>query len=207
MTIRAVFWDMGGVILRTEDSSGRREWEERLGLAPEELAKIVFDGEGSRRAVVGRGTEDDLWKSVLAKLGLPESERQAFIGDFFRGDRVDDRLVDFIRSLRPAVKTGMITNAWPNVRHYLTNEWHVADAFDQIVISAEVGLVKPDPRIYRLALDGLAVVPGEAVFVDDMPENIAGADAVGMHGVRFLTPDQAMSDVRALLAAPAPKAA
>jgi len=107
--------------------------------------------------------------------------------------------VDFIRSLRPAVKTGMITNAWPNVRHYLKDEWHVADAFDHIVVSAEVGLIKPDPRIYQLALDGLGVAPGEAVFVDDMPENIAGAEALGMHGVRFLTPDQAIGDVRALL--------
>jgi len=199
MTIRAVLWDMGGVILRTEDPSGRRQWEQRLGLTPGELAEIVFDGEGSREAVVGRGTEDEMWTLVLARLGLPESERQALVADFFRGDRVDQRLVDFIRSLRPAVKTGMITNAWPNVRHYLKDEWHVADAFDHIVVSAEVGLIKPDPRIYQLALDGLGVAPGEAVFVDDMPENIAGAEALGMHGVRFLTPDQAIGDVRALL--------
>jgi putative hydrolase of the HAD superfamily len=207
MTIRAVLWDMGGVILRTEDSSGRRRWEQRLGLAPGELAKIVFDGEGSRKAVVGRGTEDDIWTWVLGRLGLPESERQMLAADFFSGDRVDRRLVGFIRSLRPGVKTGMITNAWPNVRQYLENEWHVADAFDRIVVSAEVGLIKPDPRIYRLALEALAVAPGEAVFVDDMPENIVGAEAVGMHGIRFVSPDRAMSDVRALLVPTAPDAA
>jgi putative hydrolase of the HAD superfamily len=207
MTIRAVLWDMGGVILRTEDSSGRRRWEQRLGLAPGELAKIVFDGEGSRKAVVGRGTEDDIWTWVLGRLGLPESERHALAADFFSGDRMDQRLVGFIRSLRPRVKTGMITNAWPNVRNYLENEWHVADAFDRIVISAEVGLIKPDPRIYRMALEGLGVLPGEAVFVDDMPENITGAEAVGMHGIRFLTPDQAISEVRDLLGSPPPPTA
>ncbi len=199
MTIRAVFWDMGGVILRTEDHSGRERWEKRLGLAPGDLARLVFDGEASRKAVLGRASEEDIWTWVLARLGLPESERTPLSTDFFAGDRVDRRLVDFIRGLRPGVKTGMITNAWPNVRHYLEKEWHVADAFDLIVVSAEAGLIKPDPRIYRLAFDGLGVSADEAVFVDDVAENIAGAEAVGMRGIRFLNPDQAMGKVRELL--------
>jgi putative hydrolase of the HAD superfamily len=190
---------MGGVILRTEDQSGRKRWEERLGLPPGELSRLVFDGEASRKAVVGRASEDDIWSWVLARLGLPESERQALIDGFFGGDKVDDRLVAFIRGLRPAFKTGMITNAWPNVRHHLENEWHVGDAFDLIVISAEEGIVKPDPRIYRLALERLGVAPGESVFVDDMEENIAGAQAVGMQGIRFEGPEQAIYAVREVL--------
>ncbi len=204
MTIRAVLWDMGGVIIRTEDLSGRRKWEERLGLAPGELARIVFDGEGSRKAVVGLGNEDEMWNWVMGRLALPEAERQALVADFFSGDRVDHRLVDFIRSLRPGVKTGMITNAWPNVRHFLEDEWHVADAFDHIVVSAEAGIIKPNPRIYHLALGGLGVAASEAVFVDDMPENVDGAKAVGMRGIQFLAPEQAIRDVRALLSSSAP---
>jgi putative hydrolase of the HAD superfamily len=199
MTIRAVLWDMGGVILRTEDESGRKRWEDRLGLPPGELSRIVFDGEASRKAVLGRASEDEIWGWALARLGLPESEREAFIEGFFGGDRVDERLVAFIRSLRPALKTGMITNAWPNVRRFLENDCHVADAFDQIVVSAEEGIVKPDPRIYHLALERLGVAPGEAAFVDDMQENVAGAQAVGMVGIRFEGPDQAITAVRELI--------
>src|SRR3989304_291753 len=101
MTIRAVLWDMGGVILRTEDPSGRRQWEQRLGLTPGELAEIVFDGEGSREAVVGRGTEDEMWTLVLARLGLPASERQALVADFFRGARVGQRPRASARRPRP----------------------------------------------------------------------------------------------------------
>lgn len=199
MKIKSVVWDMGGVILRTEDSSGRERWEKRLGLGPGSLANIVFDGHGSRLAVVGEATDEEVWSWVLERLGLPETERQALIADFFGGDRVDRRLVGFIRGLRPEVATGMITNAWPNVRRFFEHEWKIADAFDSLVISAEVGLMKPDARIYRLALADLGVEPGEAVFVDDMPENIEGAQAVGMHGIRFVTPEQAMGEVRELL--------
>jgi putative hydrolase of the HAD superfamily len=199
MTIRAVFWDMGGVILRTEDESGRRRWEERLGLPPGELSRFVFDSEVSREAVAGRASEDEIWAWVLARLGLPESERRALIEGFFGGDRVDERLVAFIRSLRPAFKTGMITNAWPNVRRFLEDECHLADVFDHIVVSAEEGMVKPDPRIYRIALERLGVAPGEAVFIDDMEENIAGAQAVGMHGIRFEGSEQAITAVQELI--------
>jgi putative hydrolase of the HAD superfamily len=199
MTIRAVFWDMGGVILRTEDESGRRRWEERLGLPSGELSRLVFDSEVSRKAVAGRASEDEIWAWVLARMGLPESERRALIEGFFGGDRVDERLVAFIRSLRPAFKTGMITNAWPNVRRFLEDECHLGDAFDHIVVSAEEGMVKPDPRIYRLALERLGVAPGEAVFIDDLEENIAGAQAVGMHGIRFEGPEQAITAVQELI--------
>jgi putative hydrolase of the HAD superfamily len=93
----------------------------------------------------------------------------------------------------------MISNAWPNLRHWIENEWCIADAFDHIVISAEVGIAKPDPRIYYLALDGMGVAATEAVFVDDFEKNIHGARAVGMQAIHFRNPKQATSDLQNLL--------
>jgi epoxide hydrolase-like predicted phosphatase len=197
--IRAVMWDLGGVILRTFDRSGREHWERRLGLDPGHLGRIVFNGEVSKQATLGRASADDVWTAVLAQLGLPESERKPLVRSFFAGDAVDQELTAFIRSLRPAYKTGLITNAWGDLRHWLENEWHLADAFDVMVISAEVGLAKPDARIYRLALDGLGVAPEESVFIDDFEENVAGARAIEMHGIRFVSPEQTRRDLGRLL--------
>ena len=197
--IRAVFWDLGGVLVRTHDWSGRSRWEKRVGLLPHELERIVFRGEMGVRATLGQADVDDVWTWVLQQLKLPESERDALSRDFFSGDRVDEKLVEFIRSLRPAYKMGMISNAWPNLRQWIENEWYIADAFDHIVISAEVGIAKPDPRIYHLALDGMGVAADEAVFIDDFEENIDGAGAVGMHAIHFKDPKQATSDLRNLL--------
>lgn len=197
--IRAVFWDLGGVIVRTHDWSGRTHWEKQIGLQPHELERIIFSGEMGKRAAIGQANSDDVWKWVLNHLGLPESDRHSLQRDFFDGDKVDEELVSFIRSLRPTYLTGMISNAWPEGRHWLENEWRIADAFDHIVISAEVGMAKPDPRIFHLALDGLEVTPRESVFIDDFEENIKAARKVGLHAILFRDPEETVSELRQLL--------
>jgi putative hydrolase of the HAD superfamily len=77
--------------------------------------------------------------------------------------------------------------------------WKFADAFDEMVISAEVGLVKPDPRIYQLAVDRLGVAPADAVFIDDFSRNVEGAQAVGLHAIHFRNPQQARRELEDLL--------
>lgn len=200
MSIKAVLWDLGGVLLRTEDPSGRRFWEARLGLVPGQLERLVFECSASRAATLGRASAEEVWSEILVALRLPESERQSLRRDFFAGDRLDGRLLDCIRQLRSAYKTGLITNAWPEVRRWIDQEWHLTDLFDVVVISAEVGLAKPDPRIYRLALDRLEVAPQEAVFIDDAPENVAAASALGLHGLRFATTEQVLGQLARMLA-------
>lgn len=200
--IHAVLWDLGGVIVRTLDWSGRARWEKRAGLSPHELEQIVFRGEMGARASLGQATSDDIWTWVLQHLGFPISERTAIERDFFSGDHVDNDLISFIRSLRPEYKTGIISNAWPELRHWLEVDWCIADAFDHIVISAEVGVMKPDPRIYRLALNGLGVAPSETIFIDDFKENVVGALDIGMQAIHFRTTDQVTSELRALLDLP-----
>lgn len=197
--IRAVFWDIGGVIVRTHDWRGRSRWEKQIGLQPHELEGIVFSGEMGKRAAIGQASADDVWTWVLNHLGLPEGDRHSLQRDFFDGDQVDEELVSFIRSLRPTYLTGMISNAWLETRHWLENQWRIADSFDHIVISAEVGVAKPDPRIFHLALDGLEVTPLESVFIDDFEENIKAARKVGMHAILFRDPEQTIKELRQLL--------
>jgi putative hydrolase of the HAD superfamily len=69
-----------------------------------------------------------------------------------------------------------------------------------MTISAEVGVVKPDSRIYRKALETLNVAPAESVFLDDFPDNVAGARAVGMQAIHFKQVDQALAELNQVLA-------
>ena len=93
----------------------------------------------------------------------------------------------------------MLSNAWPELRRDLEGRWNMADAFDEIVISAEVGLAKPDPRIYALILERLDIQPANAVFADDFEENVAAAAVMGMQTVHFKDPQQVMEHLRSLL--------
>ena len=197
--IRAIFWDVGGVIVRTHDWSGRSRLEKQIGLQRHELERIVFRGEMGKRAAVGQANADDVWTWVLNHLGLPESDRLSLQRDFFDGDEVDEELVAFIRSLRSKYLTGVISNAWPEARRWLENEWRIADAFDQIVVSSEVGVAKPDPGIFHLALDGLEVTPIESVFIDDFVENVKAAREIGIHSILFRNPEQTITKLRELI--------
>lgn len=197
--IRAVYWDLGGVILRTHDQSRRERWEKRLGLKRYGLAELVFEGEMGRLASVGKSSPDEVWVWVAEQLGIEPDQRWKLEKDFWAGDRVDRDLVDFIRNLRPHYKTGLISNAWPDLRNAMENEWEIVSAFDDLVISAEIGITKPDPRIYQLALTRLDVAAEEAVFIDDFERNVEGARAVGLHGIHFQNPHQVKQDLRTLL--------
>jgi glucose-1-phosphatase len=197
--MKAVIWDMGGVLVRTEDQTQRQAWEQKLGLKPGELHDIVFKNEISDKASRGEAAEDEIWKWVQLQLGLTEHALGELRADFFAGDSVDLILLEYIQSLKSDYLTGMITNAWPGIRHWLTEVWKVADAFDSIVVSAEVGLIKPGPAIYELSLDQLGILPKEAVFLDDLIENIHGAQAVGMKAVHFTTREDALKQLTDLL--------
>lgn len=198
MAIRAVFFDFGGVIMRTEYQSPRQKLAERFNLDYDEMDKAVFNSESARRASLGEITEDEHWASVLKRFKLPESEAQPFRNQFFGGDMIDRNLVEYIRSLRGSVHTGLISNAWSGLRDFLA-EKKLLDLFDTVVVSAEVGVVKPSDRIYELALEQAKVSAEEAVFVDDFPENVAASQKVGMTGILFNDPEKSLDRLHRVL--------
>ena len=87
--IQAVVWDLGGVIVRTHDRSGRKRWEQRLGLEPGKLEKMVFMSDVAGQAYEGKARIKDVWKAVGDQLGVPEDQRAEMERDFWSGDRVD----------------------------------------------------------------------------------------------------------------------
>jgi epoxide hydrolase-like predicted phosphatase len=199
MTIRAVYFDLGGVIVRTEFQAPRQHLADRLGMEYEGLVNLVFAGETARQASLGLISEDDHWAAVMRKLHLPESQTRLVRDEFFSGDITDLALLDFMRSLRRNFKVGLISNAWSGLRPWIVSK-QFDDAFDAMTISAEIGVMKPDARIYQIALEKLGVAPSESVFVDDFPENVAAALALGMQAIHFVQPEQALQELNQLLA-------
>jgi len=198
MSIRAVFVDFGGVLVRTEDQGPRARQAERLGMKPRDLEKLVFESESSRQASTGEIPEEAHWQAVAGALGVSRLDLEKIISEFFAGDRPDAALLDFLRSLRPERKVGLISNAWSSLRAFiLLNNFE--DLFDAMIISAEVGLMKPDPRIYRLALKILNVQPAESVFLDDVLVNVEAARSTGMSAIQFTQPEKTLEELRQLL--------
>jgi glucose-1-phosphatase len=199
MTIRAIVWDIGGVLVRTEDRTPRLRLAESLGLTYAQLEDTVFNADLGLMAQVGQVTTDEVWRWVADILRQPREMIPTLMHDFFAGDVLDTELVDEIRALHGQYRTGIITNAFESARRLIEEVWQIQDAFDHIVISAEVGVMKPDPRIFQIALQGLEVEAFQAVFVDDFQHNVQGAKHIGMHAIHFRKREQALQELRALL--------
>ncbi len=151
-----------------------------------------------RQLEVGAMSESEFERRFGARLGLDHATD--LIDSMFRGMQPEPRMVEAVRAARRGgVKTGLVSNSW-STEHY--DRELLAELFDDVVISAEVGLHKPQPEIFRLACERLGVEPAEAVFVDDLRENIAGAEAVGMVGVLHRDPDQTVARLEELLGLP-----
>jgi epoxide hydrolase-like predicted phosphatase len=201
MSIRAVLFDLGGVIVRTEYQTPRQHLAERFGMDYDDMDRIVFGGgaNGSAaRATLGEISEDELWLNVMKVLKRPASECERIRAEFFAGDVIDHALLDFLRSIKPKYKTGLISNAWSGLRNYILSE-KFDDVFDCMIISSEVGVAKPSAEIFQIALKQLGMSPNEVVFVDDFIENIEACQKVGMKGILFKDSESAVQQLKALL--------
>ena len=152
--IKAVIWDVGGVLVRTHDHSGRRRWEQELGLPIGAADDLVFHSRMGTLAQQGQITDEALWQWIGEELQLGE-DLETFRSDFWAGDELDGSLEQIIRGLRPRYQTAVISNATDALNYTLTNTYPIADAFDLIVGSAYEHIMKPSPEIYRRALQRL----------------------------------------------------
>ena len=185
--IKAIIFDVGGVLLRTHDWAGRHKWDERLGLPHGRVEHSFFNSDLGLEAQHGRVTTDQHWHNVAQRLGIPSEQLPQLRADFWAGDQLDWSLIQLIQQLKEShnYQMAIISNAPDDLRHVLTHEFKVAEVFDLIVVSAEEGIMKPDPAIYERTLARLASRADEAVFIDDSPTNIAGAQAVGLKTILY----------------------
>ena len=198
MKIKAVFFDFGGVIQRTEYQAPRQQLAQRFGMEYEDIDNIVFNSPTAKQATVGDIPVNKHWEAVAKRLKVDKKEIEKVEAEFFAGDLLDLSILEYLRSLRPRYVTGLISNAWSDMREYLIRK-KIDDAFEHLTISAEVGVAKPETKIYHLALEQAQVKAGEAVFVDDVLANIEACEAVGMKGIHFKDPHASMEQLKKLL--------
>lgn len=201
--IRAVLFDIGDVLEIVGPPTFLDTWRDRLGLSPDAFDAATAGVDPDGRAGVGAVTEAQVRQRYAVALGLTAvqaDELMADVWDWYCG-RLDDELVAFVRTLRPRVRTGIVSNSSDGARREEQRRYGFEDLVDDIVYSHEVGIAKPDPAIFRLACDRLGVAPAEAVFVDDVPGHVAAAAELGMHGVLHRRTPETIAAVDALLRA------
>ena len=198
---RAVVFDVGGVLELPAVTSFDGRWERRLGLAPGELFERLRRSGLGRAANLGQVSEAELADGLAELYGLDRDatgELLADLWDWYAGE-LNTEMAEYLRRLRPRYRTAILSNAAAGGRRVEQARYGFDELADVHVYSFEVGMEKPDPRIYLLTCDRLGVRPGQAVFLDDLEANVAAAREVGMRAVLFRATAQAIAGVQACL--------
>ncbi|MFW5713202.1 MAG: HAD-IA family hydrolase [Brevefilum sp.] len=185
--IHAIVFDIGGVLLKTEDRTFRQNLADRYGLKPADMERIVFDSQTARASTLGQEPEAAVWQNVAAKLQLSPEAIEGFRNIFFDGDQVDQELVQFLQGCRPHYKTALLSNAWEGARFQLAEKYGIkeGETVDRILFSYELGVAKPDPKIYQILADTVECEFDQILFVDDFIENVIAANELGIHTVHY----------------------
>jgi epoxide hydrolase-like predicted phosphatase len=171
--------DYGGV-LTTDVFASFRAFCEAEGLPPDTVRDRFRNDPEARALLAGLETGSLAVAEFEPRFAaLLEVASERLIERLFGGMAPDEAMLDGVRAVRRAgVRTGLLSNSWGDATTYEPALLH--ELFDAWVISSEVGLRKPDPAIYELAVERLGLPPEACVFVDDLPGNLKPAAALGI---------------------------
>lgn len=208
MTTTVIWTDFGGVLTPPVDDALRRVADAAKVPANDLLAaiRLVAAQDGTElleQLERGRLSQRDWGHRVAAALAprwVPAVDLGRFGDYWYAGRPFNTALYDTLVAARTSgLRLGMLTNS--------VREWEVHRArlipdrtvFDRIVNSHEVGVRKPEPAIYRLAEESLAVSPGECLLIDDLAANCAAAVARGWRAVHHVDTDTTVNTLRDLV--------
>src|SRR5215510_4532572 len=185
LSIRGVIFDYGRVLAWTQHQEPRAAWERQLGLAPGALTRAVHNEHSWIAAQRGTITIDAHWQEVGLALRLTPADTTALRAAFYAGDVLNMELVACIDRLRThGLRVGLLSNFSADLRVMLAQQ-DLLRRFDALAISAEIGIMKPDAAAYQAVLAMMQMEAYTCVFIDDVPANVAAAQAVGLHGILF----------------------
>lgn len=212
MQIRALIVDWGGVLTQPLKSS-TEAWARADGVDPAHFGEALKGWHALAEAEAGTGIDagpvaalergevavadfEVLLADELGRLGSPVTA-QGLLGRLLAGlEEPEPAMFDLVRAVHGAGRrTALLSNSWGNT--YPRQGWD--EMFDVVVISGEVGMRKPEERIYRHAASLLDLPTSACVMVDDLPWNVEAARAVGMQAVLHTSPAQTVAELEPLL--------
>lgn len=188
MAIKAIIFDCFGVLIKSGHNLLRQDFPELSDLVNELQAK-------SDLGVLGRSEFNQI---VAEKTNLTPREIDV---RYWGSNQYNYAVIDMAKNFRASgkYKTGLLSNISRDWMVNILTFFESEKMFDEIILSGDINIVKPDPQIFKLMADKLGLLPEECIMIDDVAANINGARLAGMHGVVFFSPEQAKDDINDIL--------
>jgi putative hydrolase of the HAD superfamily len=190
--------DIGGVVYFGKvDQAFFARWAGRANLDAVKLRELLWFGPDVEHANIGEISAEVYFERAAVRLGTDRDTVRDIIQDAYAGELNQD-LVHYVRQIKKHVRVTALTNNWSFVHDHIKHHG-IEDLFEVIISSAEMGVKKPNPHIYRIMLAQLKVTASEVVFIDDTLENIEVAQSLGIPCIHFKSTDQMISELDQLL--------
>jgi putative hydrolase of the HAD superfamily len=198
--IEAVILDLGGVVFGISIGSIIDAWAESAGVHPQDIAPKFRADLYYERFETAEVSPAQYRDHVRDTLGIRISDE-----DFDQGwNSIYLEVLPGIETLLKQLQKTVRLLALTNTNQIHAPKWRarysdVLMYFEKVFASHEIGARKPDPESFRIVLDYVNIEPGKAVFVDDYPENVRGAEALGMKGIIADNPAKTVQKIRQLV--------
>lgn len=196
--LRAIIFDIGRVLIRVNVARAMTDLAHGVSLSPEEVWSALERDPRWRDWQEGRMSPRDWHLHVSRRLGSKLSFEQ-FVEVWNRAlDPTPIHEDGFLAKLAKQYRLAVLSNTDPLHVAHLEKTFGFFELFPARIYSCSVGASKPDPVIYKEALQACKVRAQEALYVDDIPAYVQAASQLGMHGIVFQSADQLQSDLRSL---------
>ena len=199
MTIETIFFDFGGVILKQPNERKLKLWKKALGVKDhpeiEEMLENPHDSQLVKDICLGKLPEDYLWTMMAEKWHLRPTVIRFLKRRLSSNRQLNQPIVDFMAELHGQYQVSILSNAGDQTRKLLEDTYQLKRYVDEIIISAEEGVIKPDRRIFEIAMSFGHNARAFTALDDHLP-NVMAAREFGMHAVQFISPHQAIETVR-----------
>jgi len=197
-SIKAVIWDLAGVVLHTVKGTFNSLLAERLDAPLNDIERLISSKENDLWDI-DEIDDDAFYTFLLEELNMP-MEKKSILRKFVLEDfYIDQEILAYIKKIQKSFTTALLTNFPAHVHDFMKTDWIVDGAFDHIIASCDVKLIKPDPAIYTLTLARIGYLAEETVFIDDREINVKAAEKLGINGIVYQSRSQTINNLDAIL--------
>lgn len=203
MTIKTIIFDFGGVLFKTSNLAWLKKWRGYLGMMDDsgmvELLSNPNESSLIQDICLGRLPEEALWRKMADEWHIRPLLIKYLQHRMTSKSSLNQPMVKFLAELHQNYQTAILSNAGDQTRKLMVDRFHLDMYVEEIIISAEEGLIKPDPKIFNIALARLDANPKKTLFLDDSLINVFTARDLGMTAVQHINNHQSIEMVRDLI--------
>ena len=190
--IKTIIFDYAGVLTPTRNKYNfAQQNHQRFNLQPSELLDVLY--KQWDKTAIGEMLEKDYWKYIGEKLNIePEEIRDLVYAAF----PIEERVIDIIDQTKDRYTLVMVSNQIEDWLEKVIDDNSLRSKFHYFANSYQIGVNKPDKRIFLTALEKSKSKPEETLFIDDSIENVKSAEQLGIHIIQFKNYDQFLKEFK-----------